>query len=524
MNQQPHTPDILECLANLSNDEVFTSVTTANRMLDTLPTHLWSDPNAKFLDPFTKSGVFLREITKRLMKGLATAIPDEQERLDHILGQQLYGIGITRITALTARRTLYCSKDTTELEHCLTDIFAQQGNPDGNIYFEPCEHTFHKGKCTYCGATEKEFGAEQRTALEQHAYLFIHNKNPYKEMQFDVIIGNPPYQLNVGNEKGNSSKAKAIYHLFIEQAIKLNPKYICMITPSRWMTRSTEGIPDKWVDDMLNSNKIRIMHDFQNSNDVFQGVEIKGGVNYFLWDREYKGVCDYYLYTDITKEPIHRRDYLDSGDSGIVVRDVQSATILNKIAKTEKNYVNDNFSNLVSPKDFFTNKQLLTSSWNEFSTEKTEEYSIKYYPNKKVAEVAWIKEDQIPKIKRTKDLHKVFIPAAGGSGTDSRILGMPFYGEPNSVCSQTYLVIGYNPNEHHFTQQECKNIIGYIKTRFFRYLVSIKKKTQNGPRGVYQFVPLQDFTEEWTDEKLYKKYGLTAEEIAYIEKKIDVME
>jgi len=517
--------DILDCLANLSNDEVFTSPAIANRMLDTLPEALWSDPNAKFLDPFTKSGVFLREIAKRLMQGLATAIPDRQARLDHILGQQLYGIAITQLTALTARRTLYCNKDTTELAHCLTDIFAQQGNPDGNIYFEPCEHTFVKGKCTYCGATEREFGTEQRTALEQHAYLFIHNKNPYKEMQFDVIIGNPPYQLGFGIEGANSSNARAIYHLFIDQAIKLNPKFICMIVPSRWMTRSTQGVPDEWIDRMLSSNKFRVMHDFQNSNDVFQGVDIKGGVNYFLWDKDYDGICDYYLYTDITKKPIHRNEYLDANNTGIIVRDIQAATILNKISDVEGNYIKENnFSNLVSPKHFFDNSVLLTSNWNEFSTEKTEEYSIKYYPNKKVAEVAWIKEDQIPKNITTKDLHKVFIPAAGGSGTDSRILGIPFYGEPNSVCSQTYLVIGYNPNKHHFTQQECENIIGYIKTRFFRYLVSIKKKTQNGPRGVYQFVPLQDFTEEWTDEKLYKKYGLTADEIAYIEEKIDVME
>ena len=517
--------DVLDCLANLSNDEVFTSPAVVNRMLDTLPEALWSDPNAKFLDPFTKSGVFLREIAKRLMKGLATVIPDPQERLDHILGQQLYGIAITQLTALMARRTLYCSKDTTELAHCLTDIFAQQGNPDGNIYFAPCQHTFVRGKCSYCGATEREFGAEQRTALEQHAYLFIHNKNPYKEMQFDVIIGNPPYQLGFGIEGANSSNARAIYHLFIDQAIKLNPKFICMIVPSRWMTRSTQGVPDEWIDRMLSSNKFRVMHDFQNSNDVFQGVDIKGGVNYFLWDKDYDGICDYYLYADITKKPIHRNEYLDANDTGIIVRDIQAATILDKISDVEGNYIKENnFSNLVSPKHFFDNSVLLTSNWNEFSTEKTEEYNIKYYPNKKVAEVAWIRENQIPKNKRTKDLHKVFIPAAGGTGTDSRILGMPFYGEPNSVCSQTYLVIGYNPNEHHFTQQECENIISYIKTRFFRYLVSIKKKTQNGPRGVYQFVPLQDFTEEWTDEKLYKKYGLTAEEIAYIEEKIDVME
>ena len=258
--------DVLDCLANLSNDEVFTSPAVVNRMLDTLPEALWSNPNAKFLDPVTKSGVFLREIAKRLMKGLATVIPDPQERLDHILGQQLYGIAITQLTALMARRTLYCSKDTTELAHCLTDIFAQQGNPDGNIYFAPCEHTFVKGKCSYCGATEREFGAEQRTALEQHAYLFIHNKNPYKEMQFDVIIGNPPYQMSDG---GAQASAFPIYQFFIEQAITLNPRYLCMIVPSRWFAGG-RGLDD-FREKMLNDKRVKEIHDFPNASEVFPG-------------------------------------------------------------------------------------------------------------------------------------------------------------------------------------------------------------------------------------------------------------
>ena len=128
----------------------------------------------------------------------------------------------------------------------------------------------------------------------------------------------------------------------------------------------------------------------------------------------------------------------------------------------------------------------------------------------------------MPKNQKTKDLHKVFIPAANGS-TDS-VLGTPFYGEPNSVCSQTYLVIGYDPVKHNFNKVECENIISYIKTKFFRYLVSIKKKTQNGPRGVYQFVPLQDFSKPWTDEELYNKYGLNETEISFIERTIKPME
>lgn len=136
----------------------------------------------------------------------------------------------------------------------------------------------------------------------------------------------------------------------------------------------------------------------------------------------------------------------------------------------------------------------------------------------------WIKESDIPKGKQALPLNKVFIPKAGGSGTDPDVLGRPFYGEPNSVCSYTYLCLGYDPKKHNFSKQECENIITYIKTCFFRYMVSIKKKTQDASRDVYQFVPLQDFSHPWTDEMLYRKYGLTQEEIAFIESMIRPME
>ena len=502
MNQQPHTPDILECLANLSNDEVFTSVTTANRMLDTLPTHLWSDPNAKFLDPFTKSGVFLREITKRLMKGLATAIPDEQERLNHILGQQLYGIAITRLTALTARRTLYCSKDTTELEHCLTDIFAQQGNPDGNIYFEPCEHTFVKGRCTYCGATEKEFGAEQRTALEQHAYLFIHNKNPYKEMQFDVIIGNPPYQMSDG---GAQASAKPIYHLFIEQAIKLNPKYICMITPSRWFAGG-KGLDD-FRESMLNNKQLKEIHDFPIANEVFPGVEIKGGVNYFLWDKEYHGDCLIKTYENgecisSLKRPLKEKK------SDTFIRYNEAISILRKV----QSFKEKNFSELIS-----SSKPFGLRTYFKGKKEKFDE-AVKIYIN---GGIGYIKKEEVLKNSEWIEQHKVFIGMAygAGEGFPHQILNYPIYGEPNTCCTETYSVVG-----PFATEKRCQNVMSYIKTRFFRFLVLLIKNTQHATKRVYQFVPQQNFDEEWTDEKLYRKYGLTAEEIAYIEKMVRPME
>lgn len=496
--------DILDCLANLSNDEVFTSPAIANRMLDTLPEALWSDPNAKFLDPFTKSGVFLREIAKRLMKGLATTIPDRQARLDHILGQQLYGIAITQLTALTARRTLYCNKDTTELEHCLTDVFAQQGNPDGNIYFEPCEHTFVKGRCSYCGATEREFGAEQRTALEQHAYLFIHNKNPYKEMQIDVIIGNPPYQLNVGVE--NKGFAITIYHKFIEQAITLNPRYLCMIVPSRWFAGG-RGLDD-FREKMLNDRRLKEIHDFPNASEVFPGVEVKGGVNYFLWDREYKGDCHVVSYENGEVISEMTRALKEEGADSFI-RYNQAISIYHKV----RSFNEKSFSEFVSVQTPFG----LLSSFRKYK-KKSFENSIKLFATKEVGFVD--KKEVLKNIEWIKD-YKVYITKSygAGEGFPHQILNIPMLGEPNSCCTQTYLVIG-----PFATEKRCQNVISYIKTRFFRFLVLLKKPSQDAMRGVYQLVPQQDFDEEWTDEKLYRKYGLTAEEIAYIEKMVRPME
>ena len=348
-------------------------------------------------------------------------------------------------------------------------------------------------------------------------------------MKFDVIIGNPPYQLNVGNTSGNSSKARAIYHEFISQAMKLNPRYLSMIIPSRWMTRSTEGIPGDWIDSMVSDKRIKILHDFLDAKNCFPGVEIKGGVCYFLWEKDYQGNCSYHLHkseSDISPEP--HVDYLDARNIGIVIRDIQAQSIIDKIEKIEKHYIIDNlrnFSGLVGPKDCFTNKEKLTSSWKGFVSKKDNTHNVKYYLNKNIHKntYGWIKRSDIPKNLESVPLHKVYIPAAGGSGTDTQILGYPFYGEPNSVCSQTYLVIGYDPRVHDFTKKQCENIISYISTRFFRYLVSIKKKTQNGPRQIYQLVPMQDFSESWTDEKLYKKYKLTKEEIEFIESMIRPM-
>ena len=542
-----YNPDVLSCLANLSNDEVFTPPEVANAMLDLLPQELFSDPNTTFLDPACKSGVFLREIAKRLLDGLLpgwkqrvetmdtkksfgeplTSEEEEfqeklQSTLDHIFHKQLFGIAITELTSLLSRRSVYCSKYPNSKYSV-----SRFDDPSGNIRYKRIQHRWQNKKCVFCGASQGEY--DRDPSLESHAYEFIHTTRPEEifKMKFDVIIGNPPYQMSFGIEGGNSANAKSIYNLFISQAIKLNPRYLCMITPSRWMTRTAQGIPDAWVDLMIKSNKMRVIHDFENASDCFPGVSIKGGVSYFLWDRDYIGMCDYFFHEASSQSIKRRLDYLDSMNSGIVIRDPRAYSLIQKIEGIEGAYYKNsetNFSGLVSAKHFFDNSILLTSNWTGYKPIKDNVYCVKYYLNiDRERTYRWISESQIPKNKEVQKFHKVFIPAAGGSGFDEQVLGKPFYGEPGSVCSQTFLVIGYDES-HRFSKEECLNILEYIKTRFFRYLVSIKKKTQNGPRGVYQFVPLQDFSKTWTDEELYAKYGLTDEEIAFIESMIKPME
>lgn len=498
INKENYNPDILTCLANLSSDEVFTPPKIANEMLDLLPQELFQSEKTTFLDPCTKSGVFLREIVKRLLVGLEAKIPDLQERINHIMKNQVFGIGITQLTSLTSRRSLYCSK-IADGEYSSATCFE---NDQGNIHFKLVEHEWKDDRCIWCGASRSELDRDKD--LETHAYEFIHTNEPQRifNMKFDVIIGNPPYQLATG---GAQAQAIPLYHKFVEQAKKLDPRYISMIIPSRWFTGGF-GL-DNFRESMLKDPHLSHLTDYLHANECFNNVKIEGGVCYFLWDKAHKGPCSVTTINGSEKQSM-RRTLLESG-TDVFVRYNVGVEILRKILiKKEKS-----ISEIVSSQKPFD----LPTNFTNFK-KSPEKNSIKLYANK--SEGFILKE----KITKNIDLigkHKVYISAGYGMGSKypAQVLNRPFVGEPESCCTETYILIGPLKNK-----KESENLVSYINTRFFRFLVLLRKNTQHALKKVYKFVPLQDFSEPWTDEKLYKKYKLTKEEIEFIESMVRPME
>jgi len=527
-------PDVLTCIANLSNDEVFTPPELARQMLDRLADHwasvndganIWADPDVRFLDPCTKSGVFLREITSRLVSGLSPMIPDLHDRVDHILTRQVFGIGITRLTALLARRSLYCSK-WADGRHSVARSFD---GPDGNIWFEPLPHLWTgatefvetadsrgapvkrgvNGRCKFCGTSQKALDRE--SSLETHAYAFIHSDDIATsitdwfggDVQFDVVIGNPPYQLD--DEGGH--RPVPIYHRFVEQAKRLDPRLLVMVTPSRWMAGGL-GLAD-FRSTMLSDAHIRALVDFPVSSEVFPGVEVKGGVSYFLRDRENAGSCSFTsVRGGVASEPVERR--LDEHD--ILIRDSMAVPLLQRLLEKDGR----SFESLVASVRPFGDK--LRSNFKDYKLTKSGQYTVPILLNIGGTRTeAWTKAEYVTANKDLAGAWKVFLPKAGSDGGQripNPVIGSPRIGRPAQVCTETFLAIG--PFK---TEQEALNALAYLTSKFGRYIISLRKQTQDNVPSTFRWLPVQDWTKpsHMSDTSLYKRHGVTPVEMAHIE-------
>jgi site-specific DNA-methyltransferase (adenine-specific) len=506
-------PDVLTCIANLSNDEVFTPPELANRMLDTLAeawaannggANIWADKKVKFLDPCTKSGVFLREITSRLTKGLEQEIPELEKRVNHILTKQVFGIGITQITSLLARRSVYCSKNATG-KHSIAKSFASD---DGNIWFKRTKHTWNRDKCKYCGAGRSVF--DRADGLETHAYAFIHTDNIKTRlaeifggnMQFDVIIGNPPYQL----ASDGGTRDTPIYNEFVEQAKKLQPRYLAMVIPSRWMAGGL-GLAD-FRKAMLSDRGMRKLVDYPIASEVFPGVEIKGGVCYFLWDRDTEGLCEI---TTVRGQSVNGPVKRNLGEYDILVRDSGALQILQKVISRKEPPLSD----IMSARTAFG----VVSNFKGYRKSPAPG-DVHYYATSPTGRLkAWIARSAATQNIEAIDRWKAMITKAygAGEGIPHQILGQPWIAEPPSICTQSFLFVCVDSRE------QAESVTSYYRTRFLRFLVSLRKITQDTTRESYLWVPQQSWNRQWTDSALYKKYGITQDEIAFIESMIRPM-
>lgn len=515
-----HNPDVLSAIANLSSDLVFTDPVFAGLMLDGVESSwresgnsgsIWSNPQVTFFDPACKSGVYLREVVSRLSKGLAEQIPDTQERINHILTRQVFGLALEDLTALMARRTVYCSKKANDK----FSICTKFDDRDGNIWLPEVSHRWGKAArgCLDCGASRREY--DRSPDLASHAYPFLHEealnnlareKFGTNDMKFDVIIGNPPYQMSTGG--GTQTKqAKPIYHKFVEQALAMSPRIVSLVIPSRWFAEgftNLEGFRDR----MMKDRRIRKIVDYPDSREVFGDQGPAGGVHYFIWDSLWDGPCEFVTVRQGEQVSSTER-YLDTHE--VIIRD---KTALDVIGKVEGN-LEGSLQGLVSAISPFG----LPTSFNGLNSEAQLKDAVRIRTSKGDT---WLARSDISKGVELVDSWKVLLSAtssehagqpdkSGFRRVFSRIEVLP----PGTAVTHSYLILGPAASE-----QEAKNIAGYLQTKFVRYLVSVIQSTQHISRGSFKFVPKVDFKKAWTDELLYRKFDLSDEEIQVIQSQI----
>lgn len=494
---QMYQPDVLTCLADLSNDEVFTPPTVANAMLDLLPKEIWHDPSIKILDPACKTGVFLREAAKHFIEGEKDVYPDLQQRIDHIFHEQLYGIAITELTSLISRRSVYCSKYPNS-----TFSVTAFDTPVGNILYHNTHHTWKNGTCVFCGASESQY--DRGISKESHAYEFIHTLHPEEiwKMKFDVIIGNPPYQLS---DQGFGSSAMPIYQKFVEQAKKLNPKYLVMITPSRWFSGG-RGL-DEFRNTMLHDHRIRKLVDYENYKDVFPSLGgLAGGASYFLWDRDHEGACEI---TNKSSEHGDIEETRNLDEYKVFIRSNQAIHIVRKVlSKHHGKYM----SETVSPSKPFGLRTFYKPVAKGIPCQFIQKIGLKYADPKDVTDSLGIL-----------DKWKFVAPRSPIAGqTDfSKPVGFYYDGNtkilpPGTCCTESFVVLHTGD-----TKEEVESFKSYMFTKVARFLLLQCVVSQDVTREKFQFVPdLGTYHGCYSDEMLCEKWGITADEWKYIDSRI----
>lgn len=501
--EQQRVPDILECLAQLSSDEVPTPPKLANAMLDLLPPEVWRNPDYRWLDPCSKSGVFLREIAKRLLfDGLVGWESDFEKRREHIFRNMIFGCGITELTGIISRRTVYYSRHAAG-EHSVVKFESD----DGNLPFVRAEHDFKKGRCQICGAPED---LERGEGRENYAYAFIHGAYPTEEMgdmKFDVIVGNPPYQLGSSGGDAPGNFAMPVYQRFVERAIDMDPSYALMITPSRWFAGG-RGL-DQYRARMLGDSRMRELVDFPDGNDCFPGADISGGVSYFLWDRTHHGDCR--ITTKLHGKEIDEPEVRALDEWDTFVRYNTGADIVRKVFAEEPD--RPLLSDKVSPIQPFSIRT-------HFKGAETPDGLSRPVAVRGRDGLSYIERDEVPRNVGWVDQWKVLLGRAFGDrgGFPYKITADPIVLGPGSACTETYLVI-----DRFKTKAGAQRFAAYLATRFVRFLISLRKNTQDLYSERFAFVPDLPMDRTWTDADLYDRYSLTKDEIAFIESQVKEM-
>ena len=495
-----HLPDILDTLAQLSNDEVPTPPKLARAMLDLLPASVWSARDYVWLDPFCKSGVFLREAASRLIEGLSDQLPDFDQRRDHIYRRMLFGTSITEMTGMISRRSLYYSRDASG-PASVVEFETEVGNLD----FVPAAHSWGlDGAATTCAVCKAPRSLERGESRENYAYSFIHGSYPTPEMsdmKFDVIVGNPPYQI----DSDGNSRTMPIYQLFVEQAIAMNPRHVLMITPSRWFAGGL-GL-ESFRAKMLGDARLSHLVDYPKSKDCFPGVKIRGGVSYFLWTRGHTGGCSIRsIRGGVASPPMIRK--LDAYD--VLVRFNEGVGVIEKIRARGGRTLDQRVSSLVPFGIRAKFRDYLPAGSPGTVTLHVRSRKVKFIALESVGNnAAWV-----PKWKTL--LHAAY--GEDGDGPYS-VIANPFVAAPNSACTETYLVIGV-----HDTEQEADNMAAFLRTKLARFLVWLRMNTQHLRKDLFKFVPDLDWTVHWTDTSLTQHFGLTDEELATIDANIKQMD